>query len=108
MVNMKQDPKALQEKYAEPASLSTQGPSYPYGLELRLEDESIDKLGLEDLPKVGSKLRLEARVEVTSCSVHEDGARKTKRRSVTLQITDMELEAIGKKKAEEKLYDNKD
>lgn len=68
------------------------GPSdaYPYGLEVRLEDESLDKLDIDELPKAGTKMTLTAEVEVSGSS---SSARmgEDPRRSLTLQITKMSL-----------------
>lgn len=65
-------------------------PKYPYGLEVRLDDESLTKLGIKELPEVGMKLMLEAKVVVESVS-QEDKATGKPRRHVGLQITDMSL-----------------
>lgn len=79
-------------------------PKYPWGLELRLEDEQLKKLGITDLPKTGSKLQLVASVEV--CGTHEtDSQRGGERRSVELQVTAMALSAdTSDTPAAEQLY----
>jgi hypothetical protein len=63
---------------------------YPYGLELRLENHSLDKLGIDSLPKVGEKMRIEAVAVVESASSNEvlgkDGKAKPAQRNLTLQI----------------------
>lgn len=74
------------------------GPRYPYGLELRLENPTLEKLGMDSLPKVGRKLRIEAIAEVTGVSSNEHNGHKSK--CVTLQITKMEV-ASGARTAEE-------
>jgi hypothetical protein len=91
--SVKLDKKAREEKYAESA-IASDGPEYPYGLQLNLDDETIEKLGLA-LPEVGKDLALVARVNVTAVSASENtyGGKKEKRRSITLQITEMCLEA---------------
>jgi len=93
LVNMKIDPKKRDEKYAE--SVSVDRPVYPWGLEVRLDEDALEKLALDELPAVGGSLMLHARVDVTAVSDREevtDG--KTRRhRDVTLQITDLALEA---------------
>lgn len=65
--------------------------AYPYGLEVRLENESLDKLKIEDLPKAGTKMTLTAEVEVSGSSQTERQG-KEPRRNLTLQITKMSLE----------------
>jgi hypothetical protein len=64
-------------------------PKYPYGLSICLDDETLAKLSITDLPPVGTVMQLTALVEVCSISQYEnqDGADK----SMNLQITDMEL-----------------
>lgn len=92
LVNMKIDPKDhAAEQMAEPAKMDR--PVYPWGLQVTLDNDSLEKLGLKSLPKVGSSLYLGANVEVTSVSEDErelDGKRHV-HRHVTLQITDMGL-----------------
>jgi hypothetical protein len=108
LASMKMDPKAREEMMT-PSSALEDGPIYPYGLTLQLDDDTLDKLDLE-LPKVGEKLMVMAHVEVTSVSSNasRDGGKTRKHRSASLQITDL---AIGPHEkatdAAEKLYDGK-
>ncbi len=101
MVNMKIDPKAREEKYSE--SVAVDRPMYPYGLEIRLDNEALDKLHLSEMPEVGSAMTLIAKVDVTSCAMNEskDGG---KNRSLSLQITDLGLSEDADGEAAEKLY----
>lgn len=64
---------------------------YSYGLQLRLEDEELAKLGIESLPDVGTKVEVAAKGSVRSVSSnqYEDGEKK--RRSVEIQITDLNI-----------------
>jgi len=65
-------------------------PAYPWGLSLHLDDEVLAKLGLTTLPAVGSRLQLQARVNVTSVGEHEsEGSGKD--RNVSLQVTALAL-----------------
>lgn len=66
-------------------------PEYPYGLRLCLNSETLDKLGLKQLPEIGTPMTLTARVEVCSVSAYESTGQE-QQRSVDLQITDMALE----------------
>jgi hypothetical protein len=79
------------------------GPAYPYGLCLYLDDETMKKLGITDMPDVGTRLMLHATVEVTSNSQRQTQDGKTV--NMDLQITDMELAAPGKSAAD-RLYGN--
>ena len=81
-------------KYESTEAVSPQkieGPRYPYGLNLRLENESIERLGIESLPKVGDEVMIIAKAKVESVSMSENSD-KTKNRCVSLQITDMCIE----------------
>lgn len=66
------------------------GPRYPWGLTLRLEDDAVEKLGLEDLPKVGKKMMLTALVEVCETSQREE-KKGEKKQCLSLQIVKMGL-----------------
>lgn len=102
MVNMKLSRAEAKEKM-EPVSVATDAPRYPYCLNLHLDNEVLEKLDLE-LPKVGARISLEAiaTVESVSSSQRADGE---KYRSVSLQITDLGLEALKTKAPlEDRLY----
>lgn len=77
-------------------------PQYPYGLCITLEDDALQKLGLSKLPVVGSKINIQAVCEVNAVSQY-DNKDGSKRRSISLQITDMEM--VKEKKAEVKASD---
>jgi hypothetical protein len=70
-----------------------EGPKYPYGLCISLDEDALKKLGLEgDLPGVGDIIQFNAIAKVTNASQSEsegtDGGTRTHCR-VELQITDM-------------------
>ena len=92
LVSMKIDKKA-REKMAEPSTLLSDAPIYPYGLQLRLDEEALDKLGEDHLPEVGGTVMVLAKAKVTSVSSNESDSGK--RRNVELQITDLCLEAAA-------------
>ena len=106
LTSMKTTPAERKARYA-PTSIGggeKDGPLYPYGLTVQLDDESLEKLELEPLPKVGTVLTLVARVEVTAVASNQ-GADKEKHQSVSLQITDLCLEPESARKAvEDALY----
>lgn len=87
MVNMKMSTEVAKE-WAEPTA--DDAPRYPYGLQLNLDDEALEKLGITQVPAVGTKMTLTAVVEVCSTSAYatQEGESEA---SVSLQITDMEL-----------------
>lgn len=84
MVNMKGTGDA-------PGMAVAEGPEdeYPWGLRIHIEDEQLEKLGIDMMPDPGAKRMMMARVEIVSTDVHNrDGE---KHRSMSLQITDMKL-----------------
>jgi hypothetical protein len=60
-------------------------PKYPYGSSLYMTDEILKKLGITELPPVGTKMLLTAEVFVTGVSERED--QKEKHKSVDLQMS---------------------
>ncbi len=78
----------------EESGLSTASedlPKYPYGLCIDLCDEALQKLGITEMPPVGSTMQLLAKVEVTRVSAYEN--QDGKEASLGLQITDLALSA---------------
>lgn len=68
------------------------GPKYPYGLCLYLDDTTLKKLGIDKLPEVGTVLNVAAKAMVVSIGMNQqhDGDKETR---CELQITDMALGA---------------
>lgn len=83
-----------------PETVLASGPEYPWGLCIRLEDKSLEALGITKLPSVGDELMVTAKVKVTSVRESEyqrEGGTAEVDRCVELQITDM---GLGKVEAE--------
>ena len=95
MISMKMDKEETQE-VAEPSG--TDAPEYPYGLELRLDDKSLEKLGLSAPPEVGKTMTITAKVIVTSASSYQTQGGEAEASSCW-QITDMEIQDSGKSAA---------
>jgi hypothetical protein len=72
-----------------PVEAKQDAPAYPYGLRLELNDETMKKLGLEELPDVGETMMLKAKVVVERVS--QNDTKDGKRQDMSLQITEMEL-----------------
>lgn len=68
-------------------------PQYPYGLQIRLGKEELEKLGMSELPELGTESMLHAKVKVTSVS--ESESLYGEHKSLELQITDMALSSKG-------------
>lgn len=71
------------------------GPSYPYGLRLSLNDDCLKKLGLKSLPKVGTKMHVMAMGEVCAVSQHESENHED--RHVEIQIHELGVDGDGPK-----------
>lgn len=93
----------------EPSTLATDGPEYPWGLSLSLDNDSLKKLGLSaDDFSTGTQMGIIAKVEVKRVS-SEDVDGDEPRESVTLQITALcvEDDAASAGKAAGALYGEK-
>jgi len=84
------------QKQYEPAEV--EAPKYPYGLTLHLNNETLEKLGIKTLPKVGQEVVLQGVGNVTSVSENERSGQE-KYRDVSIQITGLGV-APKKKKAD--------
>lgn len=93
--------KSSREETAKPMALAE--PQYPYGLAIRLDNDSLEKLGMSELPKAGKKMKLMAMVEVVGASQHTMKGGKDMK-NVELQITSMGLESESEKDASKELY----
>lgn len=67
------------------------GPKYPYGLELSLDDVTLQKLGMTSLPAVNTEVVLAAKAVVTRVNAYEN--QEGKKASLGLQITALDVEA---------------
>lgn len=78
------------KEYSNPVQAPGDGPKYPYGLCLCLDNDTLEKLGITSLPDVGQVMEIKALATVTSVGMNQeqDG---DKRQRADLQITDLEL-----------------
>src|SRR5690349_20212871 len=108
LVSMKLSP-AAQEKAVDAccAPPAPDAPRYPWGLTLNLDNEALDKLGIEKMPAAGAELLLVAKVSVTRTG-SVDTAEGGKMRDLALQVTDMALEKSGRKSTAEALFGGKE
>lgn len=85
-----------QEKKEQSESSVLDRPDYPYGLELHIDENSFEKLGMSDAPDPGQEFMVLAKATVQDVhkSKHSGGKDHINFR---LQITDMELKASEKK-----------
>ncbi len=105
LVNMKM---TVEEQYPKTAEPSSPGPTYPWGLTLRLEEAVLARLGIKELPEAEAELMLTAKVMVTEVMSRDEviGGETRKCRSLSLQITDLGLGAVKEetKDAAKSLY----
>lgn len=87
--------------------IAQEEPAYPYGLCITLDNESIEKLGITDMPKVGSTMMIKSIADITATSEHKQDGGKVER-SITLQITDMAISGQEEKSTEQKFYPAED
>lgn len=82
--------KAEREKYDKPGSLG--GEDYGYGLTLHLDHNHLKKLGIDKLPKAGTKLHIHAKAHVKSVgdNSRDDGSDS---RHMDLELRHMAVEA---------------
>lgn len=88
MTNMKMS--AKESKTVLGMSPESDAPAYPYGLTIELNDETMKKLGISELPEVGDEFTMTAKVTVSRASMN-DSQEGGKMKSASLQITDMAL-----------------
>ncbi len=101
--------KEKETKGTEAAMPEMEQPKYPYGLQITLNDESIETLGMTVMPAVGATMTLTAKVKVTGVHINEvlKDEDSTPERRIELQITDMEL-GEGKKDIAKMMYPSMD
>lgn len=96
LVSMKITKKERDEKNKlyENMPSSIGGDVYPYGLQIRLEDTALEKLGITSLPKTGRKVRVtcECTISSTREAASTHGGRDKKDRSMELQIEKIALD----------------
>lgn len=88
MIDMKLKPEA---KTLLDEPMNTESPEYPYGLRICLDNESLTKLGITELPAIDAEFKVTALACVVSISQNESQGSEKPYRSVDLQIEMMEL-----------------
>lgn len=91
LVSMELSPKEAEAETIE--ARETEKPKYPYGTCLYLDEEALAKLGITDLPDVGSMLHIMAIGKVTGTSEreYEGGSHKT----LDVQLVEMACDEEG-------------
>ena len=103
LVSMQLSKKAS-TKEAAPSAI--EAPLFPYGLTISLGEDELTKLRLDkSLPEAGDEMDLVAKVRVRSVESH-DTEGGGKRRSLSLQLTDMALAPAKKERDLSKVFSN--
>lgn len=99
---------AEEKKEMSQLSVVDDKPMYPYGLKLHLDPKSVEKLGLNEIPKIGDKMVVLAQVEV--CGLYQEKTSDdVPKFNMDLQITSMDVKKPQEKKtAEDALYGSSD
>lgn len=87
MKRTKADKKAEDERYS---GHKIGQDDYPYGLSVSLDHHSLKKLGIEKMPKVGSKVKLHSHAHVKS--TREENRDGKMHRSMELELRHMHIE----------------
>lgn len=95
LISMARSPAEIKEEKAEIVS-DPEINRFPWGLSINLEDESLTKLGITTLPKVGDMVQIVAVAKIDRVSESENN--RGTDRSVSLQIEEMALEPAGPEK----------
>ena len=100
MTNMKMSAKEAKTMGGPVEAIQDQ-PKYPYGLRITLNDETLKKMGIKDLPKAGEKMKIYAAVDVAESAANDtmDGGKSLR---MELQITDLAIMGEAEKESTEK------
>jgi hypothetical protein len=90
-----------QEKKENSVESVLEKPNYPYGLRIHIDPETYEKLGLKDC-QVGEKMNLSGVGVVMSVNAEEVSGDE-KEYSISVQITDLQLEKEKKEKSAESI-----
>ncbi len=90
LVSLKRDKKDKKKSTTGLAVPSGEVDDYAYGTRFDLREEELDKLGIKNLPAVGTKMKLMAEVEVvrTSASAGKESSSK----EMSLQLLAIKLD----------------
>jgi hypothetical protein len=72
---------------------ASEAPKYPWGLQICLNDDSLDKLGVKTLPSVGTEVTIVAKATVAATRENATEGEGSSS-GMDLQITDMQLDGL--------------
>ncbi len=95
MANLVDMKRTKSERKAANKPVSLGASKYPYGLSITLSSEELDKLGIKTLPKVGSKIHLQAQAHVVSVSQNSSEGSTGENRHVELELRKLGVDQKG-------------
>jgi hypothetical protein len=90
LINMENTPQEAEEQVSPSVG---DAPKYPWGLQLCLNDDSLDKLGVKTLPAVGTEVTIVAKATVAATRENATEGEGSSS-SMDLQITDMQIDGL--------------
>jgi hypothetical protein len=91
LINMQNTPAEAKEQVG--LTPAADAPKYPWGLEICLNDDSLDKLNVKTLPAVGTEVTIVAKACVSSTSERSTEGNGSSA-SMSLQITDLQIDGL--------------
>lgn len=88
LVSLKRTAADKEEEMKEVSMMEQE--DYSYGLCLHLDSEELEKLGITNMPKVGSSVMIKAKCLVKSTKQESENG-EAMENSMRLQVTDMEI-----------------
>lgn len=94
LVNMRRSKK--ERKAGSSHEVAFEEPAIPSGLTIRLDDESLDKLGFKDLPNVGDRMVVAAIGTVSLVSQHDSkrNEKRNKNRDVSIELDKLDVSPV--------------
>jgi len=89
MTSMKRTEADKRKDAGDQAPISSIAPDYPYGLTIHMDQDELSKVGLKEMPAVGSVWHMHALVKVTATRQSASESKDEEDRSVDFQITDV-------------------
>lgn len=90
LINMQMSAEEAKEQ-AQPSAKDE--PKYPWGLNIHLDDDALEKLDIGDL-EVGKEVTIIAKATVSGCNSYQTQGGESES-SCDLQITDMQVSGFG-------------
>lgn len=89
MIDMKMSQDESEPSMLQSQEMSPEKPEYPCGLMISLENDQLAKLGINELPKVGSEFNFQAKGVVCRVSMQESEDGDNKCVGIQIQAIDM-------------------